>query len=284
MGQRAAAAPLSPAASQRLSQALVRHQILAHLRPGPNRGGDGTDTLKHGRFLGLFAGWEMEQVSAIHTSVSSVRGAWDMAMLEPELLLEDGRRAVYLREGGDPCLRRVLDLHGVRRDLLLADASDSVLLFRMGIRIQREKPLLYCGALEVLVASHHFHGNEDWHILQPGFVPPPLTGQEREAIEARSSLYLLEDAAAALVAGTSADEPPFGWVDALQGLDCRRWGRDRPRCAPNDATDQQHHRVLQHLSEWRWQGFVFWGKGRVDLLKERHHSRYRTGWLMDMWD
>ncbi|KAK8053737.1 subtilase [Apiospora saccharicola] len=256
VGQEAAAAPLSPGEYQRLSQALVRHQICLLFCVGRDRGdGDGddtdaidtdaidTDAIVRRRFFGLFAPWEMEQVAAAHAFVFSVHRAWGKCTPKAERIL-DSERAQPLHQGERACLMTLLDAG--RKELSV--------------------PSTYRGKFDVLLQSHGFPKIET-SFEPPPFVAPPMSERDKECAKVRDALHRCEDAADRLVPGTSAGKPPFGWVDALRGLDAQRWGRDLPRCLPAASNEAQHLAARMRYAKWVWLGFVFWDKGRVELLK-----------------
>ncbi|KAK8017972.1 subtilase [Apiospora marii] len=294
----AAAAPLSLAEYQRLSQALVRHQIFMRLHPGPDRSGTdathATQALVCRRCFGLFAAWKMEQVAAAHAFVCSTHRAYTQRPPKPERIRDSGLAAPLHQS---QATRRVgvferfrlwtylLDTSRLRQKVMWIAAADADLLPRMRTFLQEELGvvLTYRGQLDVLLQSHGFPKNEPSSELPPS-VPPPMSERKKEAAKVWDALYRYEDAAEPLAAGTSAGEPPFGWVDALRGLDARRWGRDLPRCAPVGSNEAQHAAVRMRYAKWAWLGFVFWDKERVDLLKGVFDEWYKTGWVMDLWD
>lgn len=95
-----------------------------------------------------------------------------------------------------------------------------------------------------------------------------------------SEVYRREGAMARLVFKEDQEHaPPFAWVDAHGGINCQRWGlgglarwpRERP-------TVQQTDSVPRMLKQWRWMGFVFWDRNRVEKLKDGL-PEFSTGWL-----
>ncbi|KAK8116216.1 hypothetical protein PG984_012718 [Apiospora sp. TS-2023a] len=279
VGQEAAAAPLSPAEYQRLSQALVCHQICILLGDG-----DDTDAVIRHRFFGLFAPWEMEQVAAAHAFVFSVHRAWGKCTPKAERIL-DSERAQPLHQGERACFMNLLDADEFRRNLQRAMAADAELWPRMRTFLQKELsvPSTYRGKYDVLLQSHGFPKIET-SFEPPPFVASPMSDRDKEYAKVRDALYRCEETADRLAPGTLAGEPPFGWVDGLRGLDAQRWGRDLPRCLPAASNEAQHFAARMRYAKWVWLGFVFWDKGRVELLKGGFDEWYNTGWLMDLWD
>ncbi|KAK8084791.1 subtilase [Apiospora hydei] len=281
----AIAAPLSHDERQRVSQALVRYQVFARIHPEPDRR-HCADVSIHSRFFGLFASWEMEQVSTAHAFVFSVQRAYAACTPRPERRLLT-HKAVPVYEGEGEYFYNVLDMGLLRRKILSAAAIDAELMQKMRTYLQGEadKPGKTRCLFTVLTAGEHFPNTKRLEPLGDDAPHSFLVRQEKqeEAIKVRDALYLREDAMAPLVAGTSAGEPPFGWVDALQGLDCRRWGEDLPRCAPDAATLRRRMDVMEKVARWRWLGFVFWDEGRLDLVKASE-GQFNTGWVAEVWD
>ncbi|KAK8045093.1 subtilase [Apiospora rasikravindrae] len=281
----AIAAPLSREEHQRVSQALVRHQVFTRIHPEPDRRHSADAPIRSG-FFGLFASWEMEQISTAHAFVFSVHRAYAACTPRPERRLYT-HKAVPVFEGEDEYLHNVIDMGMLRHKILSAAAFDSGLMQKMRVYLQGEadKPVKTRCLFNVLTAGEHFPKTKLLEPLPDGAPHSFLVRQEKqkEAIKVRDALYLREDARAPLVACTSTGEPPFGWVDALQGLDCHRWGEDLPRCAPNGTTVRRQMDVLENVARWRWLGFVFWDKGRIELAKASE-GQFKTGWLTEVWD
>ncbi|KAK8140157.1 hypothetical protein PG984_000223 [Apiospora sp. TS-2023a] len=105
-------------------------------------------------------------------------------------------------------------------------------------------------------------------------------------------LYASEDAAPTLESAGDDDDnnggndgtgPPFAWVDGNGGRDCRRWGTQLPRhrLPPGQQetmTFLQYRWLSVPLQRWRWLGFAFLDRARVERLKE-DLPEYETGWL-----
>lgn len=74
--------------------------------------------------------------------------------------------------------------------------------------------------------------------------------------------------------------PPYGWKDALNGRDWPLWGMDllqTPRMRPADGV----RGAKGTLERWRWTGFVFWDRGRIEVMKRTDtFSCHHTGWLV----
>lgn len=100
--------------------------------------------------------------------------------------------------------------------------------------------------------------------------PPPVPPPER--------LFGTKDDATA-TSCTNVLNQPYGWIDALDGRDWPPWGMDllqTPRVRPADGVRGAKGR----LEQWRWIGFVFWDRGRIEAMKGTDvFSCYQTGWL-----
>ncbi|KAH9906750.1 hypothetical protein F4778DRAFT_723225 [Xylariomycetidae sp. FL2044] len=272
-------APLSPVEYQHVSQALVRHQIFAHLNPGAVRAEDGAALIRR-RLFDLFAAWEMEQVSVIHHFVFSIHHALATCTPKRDRIL-DRRKAVPVYDDDDDIIRYVLELDALRRKITTASVADPELIPKMKDYLtSRADSKWSWGIFNVLHSSHNFPKNQFQEPIT-GFTPPHLLDRrelDRQAMAARDALYAYEDALPDLVAGTSVSEPPYGWVDAQCGLDCRRWGGDLPRCLPHGEPPHRRIFVQRTLGMWRLLGFVFWDQDRVESLKKQYET-YKTGWL-----
>lgn len=83
----------------------------------------------------------------------------------------------------------------------------------------------------------------------------------------------------------SASNPPFAWVDARDGWSGNRWGNSLHEKPPAILDNTLYQAIRAEVDLWRWIGYVFWDKKRVEQFKEIEAlSAYRTGWLRDLWD
>ncbi|KAK1480364.1 hypothetical protein CTAM01_14411 [Colletotrichum tamarilloi] len=112
-----------------------------------------------------------------------------------------------------------------------------------------------------------------------------LLSHEYEIRRLRDVIYGYERRLPAITTGDLKTDPPFAWVDAHAGLDCRRWGSELLQNSPDhvgiDST--RLDRVKATVEAWRQLGFLYWDRDRVQLLK-RSLLQYRTGWLRNVWD
>ncbi|KAH8896847.1 hypothetical protein GQ53DRAFT_890241 [Thozetella sp. PMI_491] len=94
-----------------------------------------------------------------------------------------------------------------------------------------------------------------------------------------------EDNGRALVRfiGESVDQPPFGWVDALDGHYVN-WFGDGLLSVPKTPTDDNEANYTAQsisLEIWRGSGFTFWDRQRVEGMKRLDRSMgLQTGWLL----
>jgi hypothetical protein len=276
----ATAGPPTAAERRRLARALLRHQVLARIEHGDDRlhVEDGQylprETAVMYRFLGLFRPWETEQLAEVHSFLGEmVRRAFP----PPLGLRESYRPKTPWEQRRDVA---IYDLRLMYRELLAYQArvaTDPIAASRS------RRP-----AWGRIGLSAHFR------FLRAG----PLPDQEGvpcyvapECRGLRDELYQREDAIPPLEPTENDDDhnnddndaaPPFAWVDAHSRLDCQRWGdqlyREVLREGQEDTTSLQRIWVRENLDKWRWLGFVFWDRARVELLKTRMPV-YETGWL-----
>ncbi|KAK7943022.1 uncharacterized protein PG986_012135 [Apiospora aurea] len=196
---------------QRVSQALVRYQVFTRIHPEPDRRGSAHVPI-YRRFFGLFASWEMEQVSTAHAFVFSAHRAYAACTPRPERR-PFTHKAVPVYEGEDEYLHNVVDLGLLRRKILSAAAIDAELMQKMRTYLQGEadKPEKTRCLFNVLAAGEHFPKTKRLEPLGDDAPHSFLVREEKqeEAIKVRDAMYLREDGMAPLVAGTTAREPPL---------------------------------------------------------------------------
>ncbi|GKT44323.1 uncharacterized protein ColSpa_04504 [Colletotrichum spaethianum] len=257
---------------RRLAQALLRHQILAHLECSP--------TLSRGAavvhmFFDLLKPWEMHQLADIHSFVRWVQSCAFLHSKETELVdrRRHGRSKTRLQKEKDEALCNLGTLHRkivAERKRLAADKGLTTAFLSS-----------HCArtAMSKVSASAHFQF----------LIAGPISlhaGSGRMAEESRSlrhELYQRENSMPPLV--PSEDDPsapPFAWVDGHGSLDCQRWGtlarREVLPAGQEDIMARQQIWMRQKLDQWRWLGFPFWDVARVEMLKTRLPV-FETGWL-----
>ncbi|KAF6790321.1 hypothetical protein CSOJ01_14592 [Colletotrichum sojae] len=253
-----AASPLTSTERQRLAQAVLRHQVLACLNYYDFFFGEQSHSILRA-FLGLFRPWEVHLLADAHGFVcGAIRRA------------NRKRFPAWLVAGEKEKHSRMVikDLGLLRRDLI-TDRDETTgdrppLSFGIGLP-EPARPHLPCR----------------FTFLVTGPLPREQGAElvKRELRPERDELYAREDARPALVFhGEAADDPPFAWVDGHAGLDCQRWGGLLRREFPDEPSHWQGRWLQQRLNRWRYLGFAFWDRSRVELLKARL-PEYGTGWL-----
>jgi hypothetical protein len=263
-----AAGPLTAQERWRLARALLRHQFLARIQRGEHA--PHADNLL-GAFFALCTPWEMQQLADVHSFVVKILSrAFTPVRNRVGSSLQSGRLLRSIEAEKDVVLRSLRALH---RKFVEEGAHEETQQ-----AVSAEFDEFRCRPASGLGARFNF--------LVAGPLPRQ-TGADR-VLQAhwglRDELYRCEDAKPSLVHTGDHDDasPPFGWVDANDGLDCQRWGRHLRRevLSPgqDDTTAYQRIWMNWRLSYWRWLGFAFWDKARIELLKSRL-PMYQTGWL-----
>jgi hypothetical protein len=277
-----AAGPLTAAERRRFARALLRHQVLARIEYGGCllrvEAGEHLprETAMMHRFLGLFRPWETEQLAEAHAFLEAMACR----------AFPPGRGVGWPRESDQPVTEwerkrdaAIYDLGNLHRALVVAERARATVAAAAEPGASRSRAR-WAGSM-VLSARFQF--------LRAGPLPAQGGGSYYVASEfrgLRDELYRREDAMPALVytddEGDDDTAPPFAWVDAHGGLDCHRWGHQARREVlqegQEDTTGRQRIWIREYLNQWRWLGFVFWDRTRVELLKTRMPV-YGTGWL-----
>ena len=275
-----AAGPLTPTERRRFARALLRHQVLARIEYGGGcllrvEAGEHLprETAMMHRFLGLFRPWETEQLAEAHAFLEAM--AWRA--------FPPARGLGWPRESDQPVTESerkrdaaIYDLGNLHRALVVAEERARATAAAAEPGASRTRARSAAGSM-VLSARFQF--------LRAGPLPAQGGGSYCVASECRGlrdELYRREDAMPPLVHADDDAAPPFAWVDAHGGLDCQRWGNQARREVlqegQEDTTGRQRIWIREYLDQWRWLGFVFWDRTRVELLKTRMPV-YGTGWL-----
>ncbi|KAK7910699.1 hypothetical protein PG985_013180 [Apiospora marii] len=265
----AAAMPFSPHERQRLYRAFVRHQVFTRLYPWHVR--KSVDRWEvGGEFFGLFEAWEIEQVSVAHAFVFSLISA--MHVLRPQCCRDDYTSRSL---GWTTCpheWRYTDDLGALRCKIASLGETEAAFMWELEDHVRLRETYHIdggvWGTIDSLDESHHLTIKD-----RNQGDPEELS----EILDRRKSLYEVEKGRPRLTAGASCDEPPFGWVDAMRGLNCSRWGTSLGMCFCWGVQSPGCLKGWRLLPRWRQLGFVFWDKDRVELLYE--NSRFRPGWL-----
>ncbi|KAI0143081.1 hypothetical protein GGR57DRAFT_369184 [Xylariaceae sp. FL1272] len=266
---RAASYPITPEERYRIATALVRFQIMINLTPR----GCGTkynlDSEKQ-ILCTVFEPWQMEQAYEMHRFFYPVQALFERNSPVYELFTPMSRRE---------CLSSIEFL---RRHITVSCEMrpGEALRVRLAMQTALEKNV-YPGYCFHWLGGSHYFTNRDTVIDTY-----PLRDWEVEIFRARDSLYALEERSPLLVHGNTASDPPFAWVDALGGLDCRRWGHDLVRAAPTRRPSEDGFNVSRKLDGWRLFGFMFWDAQRVGHLSTNTSdpTGFGTGWLINIWE
>ncbi|KAK7923476.1 hypothetical protein PG985_007547 [Apiospora marii] len=293
-----AGGPLSKRERQRLATALFRHQFLARIECRAFQ-------LRRelcAQLLDLFPPWERQQLVDAHCFVfNSLQAAFMMCVCGDR----DGECPI------DPAAA-----HGEEAEATIRKTACEVGAVRR--RLAMDPELVLSGTKATPAQMSHsraaWRPQESWWAV-PGYnfliggplpcgsswvrVPPALH-------HLRDVLYQQEDAAPALEFAGDDDDgdgdhdngndpvilppPPFAWTDGHDGLACRRWGIQLPREVPAPGQQQGPDTVTISqgvwmtfvLRRWRWLGFAFYDRARVERLKARMPA-YSTGWLNRPW-
>jgi hypothetical protein len=265
--------PLTAAERRRIARALLRHQVLARIEYGDCRlrVEDGQhlprETAMMHKFLGLFRPWETEQLAEVHAFLQDM--VW-YAFPRPLSIVEECSRVMTPSERARKAA--IYDLRLIHHGLVARQARGATDPFAA------LRPRQSAWSQMVLAAPFQF--------LRAGPVPTEETRPHNvtpSCRRLRDELYQREDAMPPLVPTEDDDAaPPFAWVDAHGALDCQRWGhqvhREVLREGQEDTTTLQRSWISENLDKWRWLGFVFWDRARVELLKTQMPV-YETGWL-----
>lgn len=172
-------------------------------------------------------------------------------------------------------------------------------LLRGGLNMGQENTKIFASALtelkcisdhQILRGGHQVPSNymlEYFPVVssQLDLTLHTLLSHEYEIRRLRDVIYGYERRLPAITTDDSKPEPSFAWIDAHDGLDCRRWGSELLRNSPDhvgiDST--RLDRVKATVEVWRQLGFLYWDRDRVQLLK-KSLLQYRTGWLRNVWD
>jgi hypothetical protein len=247
---------LSKNERHRISQAFLRRQIMLDLWGGYKSYPYQPEKVVS-NLVSLFKSWELEQISVVNSFVYSLCHA--LAYLEVANLGRESRWS----KCDEYSAKYYCDLPALRRRMLSDDAKDD--LFRE--KLEKVPDL---GNIKQISSPTHFlnasHCSSPGHgLLLPFNDPIVLT-----------SIDFVDD---------SPRNPPYGWIDALDGLSGNRWGFSLLPDAPAGGIPGRITSATQNFHTWRRLGSVLWDRDRVELMKLTESLRhYRTGWLARIWD
>jgi hypothetical protein len=241
-----AAGPMTTSERRRLAAALFRHQTLVCIEHD-NYGYSLSDEMAVvDNLSALFRPWELHQLADVHRFLGNMASLRDFSPSVQE----------------------------ASRDLDLLRSK--VVAKRVSMAANPEVPVTGASApWGVGLGGAQLIWGPDF--LTAG----PLPGRMRSA--EKNEQYRREDAMPPLVAAEDDEgAPPFAWVDGHDGLNCQRWGNHVRRGVLSEGQDgttySQRRWMKQNLDLWRWLGFPFWDRGRVQLLKTGMPV-WETGWL-----
>ncbi|VUC35249.1 unnamed protein product [Clonostachys rosea] len=268
-----AARPLNSRERQRLALAFLRHQVLASIHS--------TSTLTAGtvvyqQFSTLFQPWEIQQIADAH---SFLRVMASFVFPSCERIPRSLSR-VYItgREWWSDADEQeaMSDLNVMRARFLQKCGHKTVADLEMEQSIsEREREARH----NMMPVSYSF--------LAAGPMPDQISSSQVVAqYLSLQEIYQREDALPGLFAaeddGDGGQSVPFAWIDGHRGIDCQRWGRHLFRKAvppgQESLTALQTNWTRLIVRQWRWLGFMFWDRERVELLKSKL-PEYATGWL-----
>ncbi|KAI0202951.1 hypothetical protein F4808DRAFT_62575 [Astrocystis sublimbata] len=206
--------PITSHERHRISQALVRHQVLMNIHSAHDSASPRLETVRRD-FFALFRAWELDQIYEINNFINKFA------------------YGVPRRSTNTSVLSYLQDIALLRRVFVSKTQQDPDLEGRLRAGFRRDvtnNSQYYGSSLNWLQGSHLFPARAE---VDPSAPPTFLTRheiqraiQEAKAIKEREELYVYEQELPALIAGYTASDPPYGWVDAMGGLSCCRWGVD----------------------------------------------------------
>ncbi|CAG9948291.1 unnamed protein product [Clonostachys rosea f. rosea IK726] len=258
---------------QRLAHAFLRHQVLASIQ---SLGVITQGTVVYEQLLDLFRPWEVQQITDVHSFLRVMasfvfpsreripRSLWGVYLTGRE----------WWRDSDEQ--EAMGDLVVIRARFLEKIGHKTMADLEMELDIsKREREARH----NIMPASYNF--------LAAGSLPQTSSSQVTEHYwSLRDEIYQREDALPGLFAVEDDEDgsqsAPFGWIDGHRGIDCQRWGGDlfRETLPPGqeNLTALQMNGTRLVVRQWRWLGFIFWDRERVELLKSKL-PEYATGWL-----
>lgn len=281
---------LSTAERHRLSQAFVRRQAILNLYCVPGKPPLYNKNFFLSHVLGLFEPWELEQISQADSFAYWLCSAFRDCEMTPEGLVptpewwEDqlaARHAAVIAamDGGGA-------LPGVPRSQYLSDyyprlltlqrrvadaaAADPGLVERLLQWDQHDEEQGVYGGLPYGPGYAFLHTSELARSASQATHPPPPPPSVPCNAASKSPL-----------------EAPWGWRDAVGDIQGDRWGVDLIVSPPNVLPgDRDWAALVYDFATWRWEGFVFWDKDRIEALRHwgalgaaAHSGRLRPPWM-----
>ncbi|KAI3331578.1 hypothetical protein HD806DRAFT_164487 [Xylariaceae sp. AK1471] len=246
--------PISVMERHRFSQAIIRFHLLIKIQPGESLGGDVVKSLLQ-QFFDLFQAWELEQIAQVQLFFE-IKPAWELqrvAQMQPD---SNSHQPLVSPLSDDEIIRLfgIPGYSGISREMATIRSSGC------------ERSGQTYGKL------YDRRGRQQPHELTVS-----------EDLYAREELYPREREMPVLIAGGQATDPPYGWVDALAGLNCSRWGQCLLPRSP--LVGNESNASHMHLT-WCLLGLALWDKERIEHLKTHcaDLSWLQTGWVTRAWD
>jgi hypothetical protein len=268
------AGPMTTSERRRFAAALFRHQTLSRIEHGyalPDE-----IALVDG-FFALFRPWELHQLADANGFLADILSRVTPGPhLRPSGPENERRRQEASRDLG--LLRRLVVAERAR---VAADRGVPFTVASAPWAVLRTEGMKLFPRLDFLIGGPL----PGWtpRALRP-FGPQAIRRELRRLKGHRDELYRREDVMPPLVPAEDDEEeaPPFAWVDGHDGLNCQRWGdqvRRKPLPEGQDLMTCAQSDWMQHnVGLWRWLGFPFWDRGRVQVLKTGMPV-CETGWL-----
>ncbi|KAI1361310.1 hypothetical protein F5Y08DRAFT_23482 [Xylaria arbuscula] len=252
--------PITPSERYRISQAIIRFQIMMNIYSVAGKP-DPVTTPLHPGFIGLFRVWEVQQIWEFYCFIY--------------FLSADHRDTVRVR-------------HVLRAQFKRLPALESRLRISIVKRMERNTSntggLWFCGGYSCKRRSETDLAATPVCLFRVCLFPGIVS--LARAIAEIQEVYVREQELPALKAGHGASDPPYAWVDAMAGLDCCRWGECLIWKYGSDVLPRVPTKVDQKMKRWRTSGFMFWDEGRVEIIKTMTPgiTGFKTGWLLNLWD
>ncbi|KAK7992383.1 hypothetical protein PG988_001177 [Apiospora saccharicola] len=259
---------LSPAERHRLAQAFVRRQAILNLYCVRGKPPLYNKNFFLSRVLGLFESWEMEQISQVDSFAYWLCSAFRECEMTPEgvvptpewwqdQFLARHNAIMSAMDGGGA-------LPDIPRSRYLSDYYPRIL------KLQRRVADAAAADPALVERLLQWAPDEEDRGVRP--IPPPSP----PSVPCNAALKLPLEA-------------PWGWRDAVGDVRGDRWGVDLIVSPPNVLPgDRDWAALVYDFATWRWEGFVFWDKDRIEALRHwgalgaaAHSGRLRPPWMQE---
>ncbi|KAJ6780790.1 hypothetical protein PWT90_10329 [Aphanocladium album] len=241
----AAAGPVTHTERRRFMQGLFRYAALSRYHRDYRRSDFSVFIFYENPCLRMFRAWELQQISDTGCYLGNMVASLKAWQANDATQERDDDEDDAIDCAFDPKTNHIPDLTIFCRrveNVMAADAGFSAVS-----QERRIKPHLE--PISILQ-----HDNLPWY-----------------SADAREYAEKLESEANCLTDAGNVANPPFAWVDATAGAPWPEWG--------NWPVNVVIHR---RLLSWRWLGFMFWDRERVERLKQTEHfAHFLTGWFAE---